>query len=108
MGKDGEHRADCWKMPSRHLLNELFPQEVDVVDVVLARRGFLLETKMHRESFVNPAVSKDWVDTKAGRKRKQIRQQLPRQPAAVSVAATPWSLAPFRTLGSLGPLPFVH
>ena len=37
MGKDGEHRTDCWKMPSRHLLNELFWQEVDVV---LARRGF--------------------------------------------------------------------
>ena len=46
-------------MPCRHLLNELFQQEADVV---LARRGFLIETKMHWESFVNPAVSKDLVE----------------------------------------------
>ena len=38
MGKDGEHRTECRKVPCRHWLNELFRQEVDVV---LERRGFL-------------------------------------------------------------------
>ena len=35
MGKDGEHRSDCWKITCS---TKLFRQELDVF---LARRGFL-------------------------------------------------------------------
>ena len=103
MGEDGEHRTDCWKMPCRHLRNELFRQEVDVVLARLSHGdqgalGIVREPCSVEglggnvlDGLVQECDEGDEKADACDRPPKSY-QRLPRQPAVASGAAKPGSL----------------